>query len=144
MIVPDLNLVLYAYNPGAADHGAAKAWWQNLLGSGAPVGIPWIVVLGFVRLSTTRGVFQTPATTTEALDRVDSWLEQPGVSILNPGDQHLIHLRSALAATSGGALTTDAHLAALAMEHRAELHTNDTDFSRFRGLRWRNPLPAGS
>jgi uncharacterized protein len=144
VIVPDLNLVLYAYNPGAAAHGGAKAWWQNLLGSGTPVGIPWIVVLGFVRLSTTRGVFRTPATASAALDRVDSWFEQPNVAILSPGDKHLIHLRSVLAATSGGSLTTDAHLAALAIEHRAELHTNDTDFSRFRGLRWRNPLPGGS
>jgi uncharacterized protein len=142
VIIPDLNLLLYAYNPGAAAHVEAKAWWQNLLRSGTPVGIPWIVALGFIRLSTTRGVFATPATTPDALSRVDAWFGQPNVTILNPGAQHLLHLRAMLAVTSGGSLTTDAHLAALAIEHRAELHTNDTDFSRFPSLQWRNPLPS--
>jgi uncharacterized protein len=144
VIIPDLNLVLYAHNPGAAAHAAAKAWWRNLLRGAIPVGIPWVVILGFIRLCTSRGVLLPPVTTTEALNRVEAWLEQPVVSILQPGPQHLAHLKVALAVTAGGALTTDAHLAALAIEYRAELHSNDTDFSRFAGLRWRNPLAAAS
>lgn len=140
MIIPDLNLLLYAYNVGARDHAAAKSWWQNLVQSGARVGIPWIVVLGFIRLSTTRGVFSTPAAPPDVLQRVEEWLAQPSVSIIHPGDHHLSILRATLAATAGGPLTTDAHLAALAIEHNAELHSNDADFSRFAGLRWRNPL----
>jgi len=144
MIIPDLNLLLYVYNVGATDHAAARRWWERLLRSGARVGIPWVVILGFIRLSTTRGVFATPATPIEALQRVGSWLEQPGVSVLNPGSRHLSELRITLTATGGGPLTTDAHLAALAIEHQAELHSNDLDFSRFAGLRWHNPLAARS
>ena len=143
MIVPDINLLLYAYNPGAAHHRAARRWWEKLLGEGGPVGIPWVVILGFVRLSTTRGVFVEPATAADALERVESWLAAPGGFVLHPGPGHLEVLRRTLACTSGGPLTTDAHLAALAIEHQAELHSNDTDFTRFPGLRWRNPLATG-
>jgi toxin-antitoxin system PIN domain toxin len=140
MIIPDLNLLLYAYNAGATDHAKAKAWWEKLLRSAAPVGLPWAIVLGFVRLSTTRGVLAVPVTPADALQRVESWLQQPSISILNPGPRHLDLLRTTLAVTAGGALTTDAHLAALAVEYQAELHSNDTDFERFPGLRWHNPL----
>lgn len=140
MIIPDLNLLLYAYTPGATDHAMAKAWWEKLLRSAAPVGLPWAVVLGFVRLTTTRGVLAVPATPADALQRVEAWFQQPNVSILNPGPRHLALLRVTLSATAGGSMTTDAHLAALALEHQAELHSNDTDFARFPGLRWHNPL----
>ncbi len=142
MIVPDINLLLYAYNPGARHHAAARAWWEGLLRSGGSVGIPWIVILGFVRLSTTRGIFASPVTPGEAMDRVASWLEQPAASVLQPGVRHLEILRQMLDETPGGPLTTDAHLAALAIEHQAELHSNDSDFARFPGLRWHDPLRA--
>lgn len=140
MIMPDINLLLYAYNPGAAQHAAARRWWEGLLREGERVGIAWAVILGFVRLSTTRGVLARPATTAEAISRVAAWLEQPGAFILSPGPRHLEVLARTLAATPGGPLTTDAHLAALAIESQAELHSNDADFARFPGLRWHNPL----
>jgi hypothetical protein len=140
VIVPDLNLVLYAYNPAAAEHKRAKLWWEGLLQGSTSVGLPWIVVLGFIRLSTSRGVFTQPATVAEALRRVEAWLAEPCVSLLNPGPEHFQALKQTLSCTAGGALTTDAHLAALAIEHRAELHSNDADFGRFPGLRWKNPL----
>ena len=142
MIIPDINLLVYAYNADATEHAAAREWWENLLNSGQAVGLPWIVILGFVRLATTRGVLRNPATPAQALAHVESWLVQPGVAILNPGSRHVVELRTTLGVTSGGAMTTDAHLAALAIEHQAELHSNDTDFSRFAGLQWRNPLAA--
>lgn len=143
MIVPDINLLLYAYNPGAAHHAAARSWWEGLLRGGGRVGVAWAVILGFVRLSTTRGVLARPATPAEAMSRVATWLAQPGVFILNPGPRHIEVLARTLAATPGGPLTTDAHLAALAIESQAELHSNDADFARFPGLRWRNPVSAG-
>lgn len=142
MIVPDINLLLYAYNAGATHHAAARAWWERLVRGGGRIGIPWAVILGFIRLSTTRGVLLQPASPREAMDRVASWLAQPGVFVLTPGPRHLEVLREALAATPGGGLTTDAHLAALAIENQAELHSNDADFARFHGLRWHNPLGA--
>jgi uncharacterized protein len=142
MIVPDINLLLYAYNAGATHHRAARRWWERLLRGDQVVGLPWVVILGFVRLATTRGVFVEPATPLAAVDRVASWLARPGVSLLLPGPGHLETLRRTLSCTSGGPLTTDAHLAALTIEHQAELHSNDADFSRFPGLRWRNPLDA--
>lgn len=140
MIIPDINLLLYAHNPGAAVHTAARRWWETLLREGEPVGLPWVVTLGFIRLSTTRGVLATPVTPDEAMQRVRAWFDQPGVFPLHPGPRHLEICAQMLAATAGGPLTTDAHLAALAIEHQAELHSNDTDFTRFPGLRWRNPL----
>lgn len=140
MILPDLNLLLYAYNPGSAHHRAARAWWENQLNSGERVGLPWVVMLGFLRLSTARGVFAKPATPREALARVGNWLASPHAAPLHPGPRHLEFLTRTLAVTPGGALTTDAHLAALALEHDGELHSNDSDFARFAGLRWRNPL----
>ena len=140
MIIPDINLLMYAYNPGSPHHPKAKAWWEGILRGSEQVGLPWVVILGFVRLSTARGILMLPATPVEALRRVQSWLELPNVLPLHPGPRHLEVLARTLAATAGGALTTDAHLAALAIEHNAELHSNDSDFARFPGLRWRNPL----
>lgn len=142
MIIPDLNLLLYAYNADSTRHALAKAWWEDLLNSGQRVGLPWIVILGFVRLSTARGILKNPISTDDAMNRIEAWLAQPGVSILNPAAQHLVELRRTLNAIPGGPLTTDAHLAALAIEHRAEIHSTDGDFSRFPGLRWSNPLAA--
>jgi hypothetical protein len=142
VILPDINLLLYAYSPGATHHAAARSWWERLLRSGTRVGIPWAVILGFVRLSTTRGVLARPVTPAEAMSRVTAWLGQPGVFVLNAGPRHLEVLGQTLSATAGGPLTTDAHLAALAIEHQAELNSSDADFARFPGLRWRNPLTA--
>ena len=141
MIVPDVNLLVYAYNESMPDHARARAWWEDLLSSEAPVGIPWVVVLGFVRLVTHPRIFDEPLPPDDALDCVESWLEIPSTAILLPGPRHLITLRALLGAAGiGASLTTDAHLAALAIDHQAELHSNDNDFARFAGLRWHNPL----
>ena len=100
-----------------------------------------MVTTGFVRLLTHPSLREHPATLTQAMDFVDEWFRAPHVSPLNPGRQHVALMRSALeAAGVAGNLATDAHIAALAIEYQAELHSNDTDFSRFPGLRWRNPL----
>ena len=105
------------------------------------VGIPWVVITGFVRLMTNRSAMDQPLAPSEAIDTVESWFRYPHVAPLNPGTEHLSLLHQALAAAGvGGNLVTDAHIAALAMEYQAEVHSNDTDFGRFPGLRWRNPL----
>lgn len=141
MIVPDVNLLVYAHNRASAAHEPARAWWEGLVNRERPIGLPWAVVLGFVRLVTHPSVLVSPVAPLDALVRVRGWLEQPSVRILEPGPRHLELLEELFRSTGvAGSLTTDTHLAALAMEHQAELHSNDTDFGRFPGLRWRNPL----
>lgn len=141
MIVPDVNLLVYAYNRGAPLHVGAKAWWEDVLSSEQPVGLVWVAVLGYIRLMTHRAVLVTPLEPRRALDHVRSWVRRPNVQVLEPGERHLQILDRLLTATGvAGNLTTDAHLAAIAIEHQCEIASNDGDFSRFPGLRWRNPL----
>ena len=141
MILPDINLLIYAYNSSAPGHLMAKSWWEACLSEDRPVGLPWAVLLGYLRLMTSRNVLVAPLSPEEATGHVRSWLERPQAQILHPGPRHLDLLEGLLhGARISGSLTTDAHLAALAIEHQAELHSNDTDFARFPGLRWTNPL----
>lgn len=141
MIVPDINLLVYAYNSSAPEHPAARRWWEGLLSGTTAIGLPWVVALGYVRIMTHRRVVQDPLEPREAIAHLRSWLERPQVAPLHPGPRHVNLLDDLMTASaSSGAMTTDAHLAALAIEHQAELHSNDTDFSRFAGLRWVNPI----
>jgi uncharacterized protein len=141
VIIPDLNLLVYAYDSTSPSHEAARTWWSGCLSGTESVGISWIVSLGFVRLWTNRRVFQNPMTVDRAASHVESWLQRPMVRPLNPGPRHEELTFGFLRAEGkGGNLTTDAHLAALAIESMGTLHTADTDFLRFSSLRWFNPL----
>jgi toxin-antitoxin system PIN domain toxin len=141
MILPDINLLVYAYNSDSPGHGRAKVWWETCLSGNQPIGLPWAVILGYLRLMTNRSVLVDPFMPREVIGHIRSWLERPQVQILQPGPRHLELLDSLMKdAQASGNLTTDVHLAALAIEHQAELHSNDGDFSRFPGLRWTNPL----
>jgi hypothetical protein len=138
MILPDINLLVFAHNAAAPQHEAARRWWEDLLTREQPVGLPWAVIFGFVRHP---AVLTQPLDPAAALDRVDSWFAQTCVQPLDPGPRHLSIVRTLFAATNvAGRLTTDTHLAALAIEHQCELHSNDNDFERFPGLRWHNPI----
>jgi toxin-antitoxin system PIN domain toxin len=144
MILPDLNLIIYAHNRSSVSHLAAKDWWETTLSNPRPVALCWAVMLGFIRLSTQRGVFQAPLQVSAACNEVRSWLSQPQVIILEPGRRHasiVLDLLEGLGAA--GNLTTDAHLAALAIEHQCVLCSTDGDFKRFPGLQWTNPLTPG-
>jgi toxin-antitoxin system PIN domain toxin len=141
LIIPDINLLVYAHNDGIPQHDSARYWWEGLVNGAERVGVPWIVSAGFVRLMTHPAVLAHPANPTEAVDCVLEWFRYRHVTPVNPGIDHLPYLRRNLDAAGVGAnLITDAHIAAIAMEYQAEVHSNDTDFSRFPGLRWRNPL----
>jgi len=143
MILPDLNLLLYAHNRGSASHLQAKEWWENTLSSPRPVALCWAVMLGFVRLATQRKVFQEPLSASVACNEVRAWLAQPQVLILEPGRHHASIVFDFLEKVgTAGNLTTDAHLAALAIEHQCELYSADSDFKEFPGLHWTNPLAA--
>ncbi|MDE0117255.1 MAG: type II toxin-antitoxin system VapC family toxin [bacterium] len=141
MIVPDVNLLIYAYNEDVPFHQQARNWWEELANGTERVGIPWMVAAGFVRIVTQHRTVIRPVSPEWAVDLVAEWHSLPQVVPLNPGSQHLPIFRQLVAATGvGGNLVTDAHIAALAIEHQAEVHSNDSDFARFPGLRWRNPL----
>lgn len=141
MILPDINLLVYAYNADAPLHEPAKAWWEDLLNHHEPVAVPWIVSHGFIRIMTHPRVLERPLRVTDALKPVRKWLEWPSVQVLKPGTRHLKILESLLHEVgTGGNLLADAALAALAIEYQCELCSNDADFARFSGLRWRNPL----
>ncbi len=141
MIIPDINLLAYAYNTDAPHHEEAREWLESCLSERTTVGFPWVVVLGFVRIMSSRVVLTDPMNPLLALDHVQSWLERPQAHLVVPGPRHLEILTEIMrSACASGRLTTDAHLAAMAIELQAELHSNDADFSRFPGLRWVNPL----
>lgn len=141
MILPDVNLLLYAHDSSSPFHSKSAAWWQACLSGTEPVGLAHVAVFGFIRIATNTRVFRAPLTPEEAAALVLSWLEQPTVQILDPGPDHLPstleHLKSL---GTAGNLVTDAQLATLALAHDAVLHTSDADFMRFVGLRWFNPL----
>ncbi len=143
MIVPDINLLVYAHNTEAPQHARARAWWVDLMTREEPVGIPWVVVLGFVRVTTHARVLRSPLSPAGSLALVRSFLLRDHVRVLEPGPRHLDVLEGNFAASgAAGSLATDAHIAALAMEHNAEVHSNDADFARFPGLRLHNPIAA--
>ena len=140
MILPHVNVLIHAYNDRALHHRAARAWWEHALTLPLPVGLPWVTMLGFLRIVTRPGVLVTPLPPEGAIRRVRSWLSAPGVQIVTPGDKHAEILFGLIESVGvAGNLTTDAHLAALAIEYRAEVASTDTDFARFPGLRWFNP-----
>ena len=144
MTIVDANLLLYAVNPDAPLHRAARPWLESLLSGTETVGFAWNVLLAFVRLSTRPAVFSRPLDAARAMDLIDDWLAQPCAVTVHPGERHARVLRDQLGvAGAGGNLTSDAHLAALAIEHKAELCSCDGDFARFPALRWRNPLAEG-
>jgi toxin-antitoxin system PIN domain toxin len=141
MIIVDVNLLIYAVNQDAPHHRKAKSWLEGVVSATETVGLPWIVLLAFLRLTTRAGLFQKPLMVETAFDLVDSWLQQPSVTVPEPTSRHLRTLRDlVLPLGTGGNITSDAHLAALAIEYGAEICTTDGDFARFGRLRWRNPL----
>lgn len=143
MILIDANLLLYAYNTSSAEHERAVEWLEGVLSAPAPVGLCWATISAFLRISTNPRAFVSPMTPAEATAAVDAWMAVPNVVILAPGDHHWTILRQLIREQQvRGPLLTDAHLAALALEHDATLCSNDRDFSRFPGLKISNPLTA--
>lgn len=141
MLLPDTNLLVYSYNQSAAQHKIAASWWESTLSKDIPVGLTWVVIMGFIRLTTHPRVLVHPITVREATVRIRQWLEQPSVLLLEPGPKfQTLFLNFIVNLEAGGNMTTDAYLAALAVENQAVLCSNDGDFSRFEGLKWTNPL----
>lgn len=144
MILIDANLLIYAIDRDGPQHDAARRWLERTLSGVRPVGLPWVVILAFVRITTRPGIMRRPLPLAHALAYVQSWLEQPCVETVAPGEHHWSILRRLLEATgTAGNLTSDAHIAALALERGACVCSTDHDFARFAGLTHVNPLVGG-
>lgn len=140
MKIVDVNVLLYAVNRDAALHERCLAWWERTLRGPEPVGLPWIVLLGFLRIATNPKVFPRPLDPDTAMKKIDLWLSLEHTRLVHEKEDHWEVLRPLVAeAGTAGNLTTDAHLAAFALSHGAVLASCDTDFGRFGGLRWENP-----
>jgi uncharacterized protein len=143
MILPDVNVLVHAHNTDSACHSLARAWWDECLAGPEGVGLAWTAVLGFIRLTTNRKVVSTPLRVHDVMKRIESWLALPHVHLVQPSESHFVRLRKELERLgTAGNLTTDAHLAVLAMERGYVLYSTDADFARFPGLRWVNPCKA--
>ncbi len=141
MILVDANILLYAQDSLSPHHQQAREWWDGRLSQGGPVCLCWTVLSAFIRIGTNHRVFDHPLSLEQALARVQSWLDQPFTRVVRPTEQHWTIFQQML--TDGQAvanLVTDAHLAALAIEHGCELASTDSDFARFPKLKWSNPL----
>jgi toxin-antitoxin system PIN domain toxin len=141
MILVDANVLIYAYDEVAREHKASRLWLSEMLGGPTPVGLPWISLMAFVRISTNRRLFEKPYSTDEAFDVVGNWLSAPASRIVHPGEEHLRLVKLIAKANKiEGSELTDAHLAAIAVEHGLTLATTDTNFPTFNGLKLINPL----
>jgi toxin-antitoxin system PIN domain toxin len=143
MILADVNLLLYASFVTFEQHSLARAWFEQVLNGNEQLLLPGVSVFGFIRIATNPRVFEKPMSLQRALDSVETWLAQPHVHFLVPGPRH-VEIAFGLLRQLGAAknLTTDVQLAAHAIENQAVLYSNDSDFARFEGLRWVNPLAS--
>jgi uncharacterized protein len=141
MIVPDANVLIYAYDRTSDLHRVARRWWESVLSGSEPIGIPWVVILAFVRLVTHPVLCENPMTIAQARQAVESWFRVDQVRLLAPGAATFEYFFDLLQqAGTGGNLSTDAMIAALAIEHGGSVYSTDRDFSRFPKVRWQNPL----
>jgi toxin-antitoxin system PIN domain toxin len=141
VIVVDANLLIYAYDSASSQHPKARTWVEETFSGNLPVGLPWQSIAAFLRIMTSTKLPGHRFTTREAVQIVDSWLAQPNVLALAPGDKYWSLFGPAMVdGQAAGPLVTDAQLAALTFEYGGVLHTTDKDFARFPGLRWTDPL----
>ena len=143
MILVDANLLIYAIDADSPQHKRARRWLEQALSGADPVGLPWIVVLALIRITTREGIMRRPLPVAAAIGYVQDWLRQPCVEAVAPGEHHWSILCRLLEATgTAGNLTSDAHIATLALERGAAVYSTDHDFARFPGVRHVNPLAS--
>jgi hypothetical protein len=141
MILVDTNILIYAEDKLSLHHEEARQWWDTQLSGESPVSLCWSILSSFIRISTNRQIFIKPLTMKQAITRIQSWIDQPCVRLINPTESHWQIFKSMLLEGQAMAnLVVDAHLAALAIEHGCTLYSTDSDFSRFPKLKWKNPI----
>jgi uncharacterized protein len=140
VVLVDANVLLYAVDRTSAHHDRSRSWLDGSLAGTEAVGLAWIALLAFIRIGTNASILPTPMTTDDATGQVETWLGAPAAVVAEPTPRHASLLRGLLRDTgTAGNLTTDAHLAALALEHGADIVSYDRDFARFPGVRHRLP-----
>lgn len=140
MKIVDANVLLYAVNSAAEHHDASKRWLDGALSGADTVGLSWVPLLAFVRLTTKVGLFPAPLRTEDAMRRVKDWCAAPGAVVIGPTARHAEMLTGLLSHVgTGGNLVNDAHLAALALQHHGGIVSYESDFGRFNGVRWDTP-----
>jgi toxin-antitoxin system PIN domain toxin len=140
MRLVDANVLLYAVNSASEHHEASRNWLDNALSGSDIVGFAWVPLLAFARLTTKHGLFPTPMNPDDAMAQIREWCAAPSAVMVNPTARHADVLSGLISGVgTGGNLVNDAHLAALAIEHRARIVTYDNDFGRFDGVRWDAP-----
>ena len=143
MILVDINILLYAIDADSPHHRRVLSWWESALASNEPVGLYWTTVIGFVRVCTQHRSVEKPIEPVESLRFVDEWLNHPNVMLVDPAPNHWeLFCDLIVGVGRAGKLTTDAHLAAIAIGNGAQLASCDVDFSKFSKLRWVNPLAS--
>ena len=141
MIVPDVNILIYAHVTDMPHHVHARDWWSSAINGNESIGLAWSVMTGFIRLTTTTSLFTQPLSIDQACSVVDSWLQLPHSVTLQPSQDHLNHVRSTISKLkSGGSVVPDVHLAALAFEYGGTVYSADNDFARFGLAKWINPV----
>ncbi len=143
MRLPDANVLIYAVDAASPRHSVARAWLERVLSGTETVAFAWVVLLAFLRVTTQPAAFAQPLTAEEALAYIHGWLDQPPSVVIHPTGRHAVVLEDLLRPLgTAGNIVPDAHLAALAIEHGAEVCSSDRDFGRFSGVRWSDPLDA--
>jgi uncharacterized protein len=140
VVVIDANVLLYAVDSTSAHHDPSRTWLDSSLSGAEAVGFAWTALLAFVRIATARSIMPHPMSADDALEQVERWLSAPAATVVEPTARHAAVLRGILQESgAAGNLVSDAHLAALAIEHGAEIVSYDRDFARFAGVRHRLP-----
>ena len=141
MILLDANLLIYAIDADSVHHKHVRRWLEATLAGSAQVGMAWVVVLAFLRITTNPRVMAKPLPHESAIAYLDGWLALPCVGLVVPGDRHWSIMKNLIGSAGTAAnLTTDAHLAALAIEHGYAMASTDNEFRRFAGLKFVNPI----
>lgn len=141
MRLVDANILVYAFTTSFPQHERARDWLDQRLSDSVPIGLPWPSLLAFVRLTSNQRLFERPVSVASAWRQVEGWLACDAAWVPSPTPRHDAILARLLAGTGlRSEHVSDAHLAALALEHGLAVASADTDFSRFPDVRLENPL----
>ena len=141
MIIVDANVLIFAVDKDSPSHARARSWVEQAFSADELIGLPWNVLLAFIRIVTRQGILRQALGIEAALGCVEAWVAQPVARVVIPTPAHFGVLAALLRDVgTAGNLTTDAHIAALAIEHGARICSADRDFRRFPGIELINPL----